>query len=285
MRLHELRTFISLVETKHFTKTAEQLYISQPTVSLHLKRLETHFGQALIHRHSFNKTIEISEAGQLVYRHAKEILHQVERLDQEMDELEGLVRGHLKIAATHTIYETMLEKMIHRFVNLYPEVVIDAKLMNQEQVEQAVLHYEIDLGLVEGVVEAPQIEVTPFTFDRLRVIGRRELDLSEATFIYREEGSAGRAALESWLATNDIVPQRIITVHSNRLVKQLIENGTGISMISERLAGEMLDSANYRFHNEDPVHKRTFQFVTLKGQPTRLSEKWMAMVVEEFKQN
>lgn len=75
MNFNELKTFVALVETKHFTKTADRLYISQPTVSLHLKHLEEHFGQSLIHRHTFNKTIEISEAGWIVYRHAKEILH------------------------------------------------------------------------------------------------------------------------------------------------------------------------------------------------------------------
>lgn len=275
MNFNELKTFVTLVETKHFTKTAERLYISQPTVSLHLKHLEEHFGQSLIHRHTFNKTIEISEAGRIVYRHAKEILHQTVRLEQEMDDLEGVTRGTLRIAATHTIYEAMLEQMIHDFLVAYPDVSVDARVMNQEQVEQALLHYEIDLGMVEGPHHSQQIEASPFATDRLRIIGHESLVLEQATWIYREEGSAARFALETWLATQKIVPKRIITVYSNRLIKQLITNGTGISILSERLAGTLLDSERFTTHDDSQIDQRIFQFITLKGETTRLSQKWM----------
>lgn len=275
MNLNELKTFVTLVETKHFTKTAEELYISQPTVSLHLKHLEERFGQQLIHRHSFNKTVKVSEAGEVVYRHAKELLHQVTRLDQEMDERIGITKGTLRIAATHTIYETMLEEMIHRFLLAYPDVSIDVQLMNQEQVEQALLHYEIDLGLVEGTIHLPQIEAVPFASDRLRIIGRRDLPLDQATWIYREDGSVSRLALESWLQHQQITPKRVITVHSNRLIKQLILNGTGISILSERLAGALLESADFKIHEGVIMKERTFQFITLKGEVPRLSQKWM----------
>lgn len=275
MNFNELKTFVTLVETKHFTKTAERLYISQPTVSLHLKHLEEHFGQSLIHRHTFNKTIEISEAGRIVYRHAKEILHQTVRLEQEMDELEGITRGTLRIAATHTIYEAMLEQMIHDFLVAYPDASVDARVMNQEQVEQALLHHEIDLGMVEGPHHSHQIEALPFATDRLRIIGHESLVLEQATWIYREEGSAARFALETWLATQAIVPKRIITVYSNRLIKQLIANGTGISILSERLAGTLLDSNRFKTHDDSRIDQRVFQFITLKGETTRLSHKWM----------
>jgi len=275
MNFNELKTFVALVETKHFTKTADRLYISQPTVSLHLKHLEEHFGQSLIHRHTFNKTIEISEAGWIVYRHAKEILHQAIRLEQEMDELEGITRGTLRIAATHTIYEAMLEEMIHNFLLVYPDVSVDARVMNQEQVEQALLHYEIDLGMVEGVHRSHQIEAVPFATDRLRIIGQHQLIPEQATWIYREEGSAARLALETWLQTQAIVPKRIITVYSNRLIKQLIKNGTGISILSERLAGSLLESERFQTYDDSQIDPRMFQFITLKGETTRLSQKWI----------
>ncbi|AFS69483.1 LysR family transcriptional regulator [Exiguobacterium antarcticum] len=275
MNFNELKTFVMLVETKHFTKTAEQLYISQPTVSLHLKHLEEHFGQSLIHRHTFNKTIEISEAGWIVYRHAKEILHQTTRLEQEMDDLEGITRGTLRIAATHTIYEAMLEQMIHDFLLAYPDVSVDARVMNQEQVEHALRHYEIDLGMVEGPHHSHQIDAIPFATDRLRIIGHESLVPEQATWIYREEGSAARLALETWLATQAIVPKRIITVYSNRLIKQLITNGTGISILSERLAGTLLESERFKTHDDSRIDQRMFQFITLKGETTRLSQKWM----------
>lgn len=207
MKLHELQTFITLVDTKHFTRTAELLFISQPTVSVHLKRLEEEVGQLLLLRHVFNSSIEVSDAGWIVYRHAKEMLFQEEQMQLELGELEGFVRGTLRLAATHTIYETVLEKMIHDFLEAYPEVSIDAKIMNHNQVEQALLHHEIDIGLVEEDPLVQNIKCIPFAQDQLYVIGRTELKMLEATWIFREEDSAARTALKRWLEKEKIKPQ------------------------------------------------------------------------------
>ncbi|MEI4463030.1 LysR family transcriptional regulator [Exiguobacterium indicum] len=278
MKLHELQTFVTLVETKHFTKTAEILFISQPTVSVHLKRLEEYVGQPLVLRHAFTTSLEISDAGWIVYQHAKEMLFQVEQMTQELDELKGFVRGTLRIAATHTIYEIVLEEMIHRFLKSYPEVSIDARIMNHDQVEQALLHHEIDIGLIEGAPLASRITCIPFAKDRLYVIGLKKLSMEKATWILREEGSAARQALTEWMRKNNIVPHKTITVHSNHLIQQLILNGTGISALSERLLEPFRTSEIYDIHTET-IEERTFQFVIPKDHPSRLALKWMDIVL------
>ncbi|MDW2884670.1 LysR family transcriptional regulator [Exiguobacterium artemiae] len=279
MKLHELKTFVTLVETKHFTRTAEQLFISQPTVSVHLKRLEEEVEQPLLLRHVFNTSIEVSDAGWVVYHHAKEMLFQAEQMQLELDELKGFVRGTLRLASTHTIYETMLEEMIHDFLIAYPDVSIDARIMNHDQVEQALLHHEIDIGLVEGDPLIQNINCIPFAKDQLYVIGRTGLNMSKATWIFREEGSAARTALIRWLDEQKIEPHKTITVHSNHLIRQLIMNGTGISTLSERFIQPLKKLKEYQVYAED-IENRTFQFAIPKEQPSRLALKWIEETIK-----
>ncbi len=280
MKLHELKTFVTLVDTKHFTRTAELLFISQPTVSVHLKRLEEDLGQLLLLRNVFNASLEVSDAGWVVYHHAKEMLFQAEQMQLELDELKGFIRGTLRLAATHTIYETILEEMIHDFLIAYPDVSIDARIMNHDQVEQALLHHEIDIGLVEGDPLVQNINCIPFAKDQLHVIGRTELDMLEATWIFREEGSAARVALMRWLEEKKIHPQKTITVHSNHLIRQLIMNGTGISTLSERFIQPLKKSNDYRIYAED-IEQRTFQFAIPKAHPSRLALKWIEETIKK----
>jgi len=281
VKLTELRTFVTLVETRHFTKTAEQLFLSQPTISVHVKRLEEDVGHSLLIRDSFAIGVEVSEMGWIVYRHAKEILFQLEQMQSQLDESEGVFRGTLRIGATHTIHEILLDDMIHLFSRAHPEVSLDIQLMNHDQVAAALKHREIDLGMIEGELTLDGMRQIVFARDQLHIIGAMHLALEDATWIVREEGSASRYALHRWLHASSIVPARTITVDANYLARQLILNGSGIGALSERLVTSF-PSESFTLHAKG-ISNRTFRYVLPEKMPTRLAERWIDFLETNWK--
>jgi len=281
VKLTELRTFVTLVETRHFTKTAEQLFLSQPTISVHVKRLEEDVGHSLLIRDSFAIGVEVSEMGWIVYRHAKEILFQLEQMQSQLDESKGVFRGTLRIGATHTIHEILLDDMIHLFSRAHPEVSLDIQLMNHDQVAAALKHREIDLGMIEGELTLDGMRQIVFARDQLHIIGAMHLALEDATWIVREEGSASRYALHRWLHASSIVPARTITVDANYLARQLILNGSGIGALSERLVTSF-PSESFTLHAKG-ISNRTFRYVLPEKMPTRLAERWIDFLETNWK--
>lgn len=272
MKLTELKTFVTLVETRHFTKAADQLFLSQPTVSVHLKRLEEEVGHPLLIRDSFATGIEVSDMGWIVYRHAKEMLYQLEQMQSQLDESEGVFQGTLRIGATHTIHEMLLDEMIRLFSSAHSEVSLNVQLMNHDQVTAALRHREIDIGMIEGEVALDGIKQIIFAEDQLHIIGAEDLPLEEATWIVREAGSASRYALDRWLQASGIIPARTITVDANYLARQLVLNGSGIAALSERLVGSF--PADFTLHAKG-ISKRTFRYLLPENMPTRLAERWI----------
>src|SRR4051812_3861590 len=108
-----MKVFVTVIEQKNFTRAAEILNISQPNVSLHIRNLENEFGTKLIHRSP--KQVQITEAGQILYRHAKQILLHFEEARHEINDLRHVVTGKLRVGASFTIGEYILPKVLAEY--------------------------------------------------------------------------------------------------------------------------------------------------------------------------
>ena len=126
----ELKTFIAVVDCKNFTKAAESLNLSQPSVSTHIKNLEAFFGVTLINRSVKQKSISITESGYVLYKRAKEMIGIFDVTVKEVKELSDSVRGSLKIGASSTIGEYILPKFISKFCLRYPEINLELLIDN-----------------------------------------------------------------------------------------------------------------------------------------------------------
>jgi len=219
--------------------------------------------------------------GWIVYRHAKEILFQLEQMQSQLDESEGVFQGTLRIGATHTIHEILLDDMIHLFSHAHPKVSLDIQLMNHDQVATALRHREIDLGMIEGELTLDGMRQIVFAKDQLHIIGATHLALEDATWIVREEGSASRYALHRWLDASSIVPTRTITVDANYLARQLVLNGSGIAALSERLVTSF-PSESFTIHAKG-ISNRTFRYLLPEKMPTRLAERWIDFLEANWK--
>lgn len=145
MELRHLRYFIRTAELLHFTKAAESLFISQPTLSIHIQQLEEELGSELFAR--VGRKVQLTEAGEIFLRHARRAVSEVEQAATEIDATTGLLRGHLSIAALPAFSSTVLPGWLTAFNTIHPEVNVSARSVTSEDIERGIVSGEISLAL------------------------------------------------------------------------------------------------------------------------------------------
>ena len=123
-----LRTFVTLVEVKNFTKTAEILHMSQPSVSLHIKNLEKEFQTNLLLRSP--KFLQITPTGEILYERAKQMITIYEQAKQEILEQQNTIKGELKIGASFTIGEYVLPYLLFDLHKDFPQLELEVVIGN-----------------------------------------------------------------------------------------------------------------------------------------------------------
>ena len=245
--LEELETFLAVAECRNFTKAAQKRNLSQPTVSVQIKKLEEYFGTFLIERTVRHKSIALTPAGKILQQSAK------------------------RIGASQTIGEYFLPEYLGRFAKTYNKLEPEIIIGNTQQIVKFLLNGEIDVGLVEGEVAEPGVKAEAFYHDKLVVItATGQQEAGSKRWIIREEGSASRAQWENYIKNNNIIVERKpIIFNTNFAVKEAVKNNLGLALISQYIAsraakrGEVAISAGY------PVAVRNFYCLTADGRAER----------------
>ena len=165
--IEELKTFISVVEFKNFTKAAKYLNLSQPSVSNHIKSLERYFDTKIIDRSIKQKNIYITESGEILYKRAKTILGLLNTTMDELHNTDTGVEGHLKIGSSLTIGEYILPSFLKEFCSKYPNIQIEVIIENTKSICDKLSNILLDIGLVEGAVNLPNLSQTYFYEDKM----------------------------------------------------------------------------------------------------------------------
>lgn len=241
--IEELKTFIEVVKYCNFTKAAKKVNLSQPTVSLHIKRLEAEFDAILVQRSNKNKEINITPEGKLLYEKGIEIIKQIEDIKSEISKTSSKERSILKIGASLTIGDHFLPGLVSGFTEEYPNIDIEVCIENTTHICKKVKGLEVDIGLIEGKADDYGARREKFYTDRMVLatandsnINKDEFtiqDLNNQVWISREEGSGTREYLNAFLKENSIKPRNIFVFSSNYAVKEAVQRGLGITLISE----------------------------------------------------
>ncbi len=236
-----LKTFIAVVEEQNFTRAAEKLSISQPSVSVHVKNLEMEFQTQLFIRSP--KTLKITPSGEILYDRAKQMVQIYENTKRDIYEQQHTIKGNLNIAASFTIGEYIIPPLLVDLYNEYPNLNFTVTIGNTNEVVKLVQLFHADIGLIEGNTEEKDVIVKPFMEDELTIIAppthplkdKKKLlidDLQNETWISREPGSGTREYVEHVIRTNGLQVNDLITISSNQGVKETVINGLGISALS-----------------------------------------------------
>lgn len=145
MEFSWIQTFITAAECENFRRTAEILYISQPSVSVHIKLLEQELGVLLFQREG--RKIKLTEEGRVYLQQAKELLAVYQNGLVKLNSFQQGFTAHFTLAISPLIADTILPYVLKRYCNHYPEVEISVKILESSDIEEAVLSEKVDLGL------------------------------------------------------------------------------------------------------------------------------------------
>lgn len=247
MTIDQLQIFLAVSQHMHFTRAAEALYITQPSVSAAIQSLEEQYGVKLFNR--VGRRIELTLAGKMLQVEAQKILNQVELTERGLQELNDLKRGELKLGASQTIGNYWLPHFISIFKQEYPNISVDCTLGNTTEISEGTVTGLFDLSLVEGEVEPSvlaSLEQQIVGGDCLQiVVGQSHpwfeqiavevTQLTNTAWVMREKGSGTRQQFEQVLRHWGIEPTQlnvILEMNSGDMVKAAVESGVGAAAIS-----------------------------------------------------
>ncbi|WP_271004502.1 LysR family transcriptional regulator [Listeria seeligeri] len=261
-----LRTYIRVVELKSFTKASEELHISQPAVSLQLKKLEQQYDTELIYRQA--KKFVLTATGEMLYHRAKQLEGLYKQVEDEISLYHHHLKGRLRIGASFTIGEYYLPKVIAKFHALYPDITIELIIENTAKIADKVELLQVDTGLIEGQINKKDLEISAFLDDEMCIVGPANGSMEEiengATWIAREEGSGTREYLDHVISTSGWnVIERVIA-WSNMAVKQMVLEGLGYTVISKCVVETEINRGKLRTFNEANTLLRKFSVLKNK---------------------
>lgn len=273
--IDELRTFVAVVEHKNFTKAAESIHLSQPSVSLHIRHLEEYFKTTLIQRSIKQKNIYITESGNLLYERSKQIISILEDTKDDLLDYTNVVKGRLRIGASFTIGEYFLPSFLGQFNKLYPDLELEVVIENTHNICEKINNFQVDIGLVEGSIPSSNYEIHHFYEDNMVLVvpynhywvnRKYSIDeLKNQTWISRENGSGTREYLEYFLSTNNINAKNVIVFGSNYSIKEAVKNNLGITFISSLVIETSLCSNEICILKTSQEYKRPFSYILQKG--------------------
>ena len=238
--LRQIEVFLAIAHHENVSRAAEQLSLSQSAASGALKELENQFDVQLFDR--IGKRLKLNEQGRLLRAKADKLLTLATELQESLSNDQGL--GNLKVGATLTIGNYLCVDLIEAYLALAPETHIDLAIANTERIKQELLNFDIDVGLLEGEIQHPELEIKAWRHDRmvcfcspehpLAAKGKISYEqLSQQTWILREIGSGTRQSFDK--AVGELGPQLKVRLEleQTEAIKRAVSKGLGLSCLSE----------------------------------------------------
>jgi DNA-binding transcriptional LysR family regulator len=261
--LRQLQVFLAVARDQSVSRAARDLAMSQSAASASLSDLERQFGVRLFDR--IGKRLQLSDLGRALRPRAEAVLDQARDLERALEDRRDI--GRLRIGATLTIGNHVAVPLMARLMREHPAAEVTLAVANTEEIARQVANFEIDVGLIEGEIEQPDLEVTPWRPDELVVFcapthpfarKRRlsDVDLRQAAWIVRERGSGTRQAFDR--AMRGLLPelQIALALQHTEAIKEAVAAGLGVGCVS-RLA--LRDAFAARTLHPCPVPHRDFR--------------------------
>ncbi|MDE3237007.1 MAG: LysR family transcriptional regulator [Bacteroidota bacterium] len=238
--LHQLRIFSVVVEKKSITKASEELNMTQPAVSIQLKKLQDQFDIPLTEL--INRKLYITDFGKQLYQTAEKILKDVEAISYHTTSFKGLISGKLRISVVST-GKYVMPYYLRDFLKLNPTVDLNMDVTNRDKVLESLAKNEVDFSLVSVNPNDIVVEEEVLMQNKIYMIGpyhaalKTDKKLPKTVFetlplIFREEGSATRLAMQQYFTKAGVAPAVKMELTSTEAVKQAVIAGLGYSVLS-----------------------------------------------------
>jgi DNA-binding transcriptional LysR family regulator len=238
--LRQLKVFERVARRLSFTRAAEELFLTQPAVSMQIKQFEENVGLPLFER--LGKKIYLTRAGEELYRLSRTISQQLEEAEALVEELKGTEGGRLLVAVANTVHYFGI-RLLAEFCRRHPKVRVSFKVTNRKGLLRQLEDNESDIVLMGQPPDDDSLEADAFLDNPVVVIapvnhplaGRDGIALDELrseTFIMREQGSGTRNSVERFLAERGVQLNVTMDMNTNDAIKQGVEEGLGLGIVS-----------------------------------------------------
>jgi DNA-binding transcriptional LysR family regulator len=239
--LHQLRVFVVAAKHLSFTKAAEELFLTQPTVSMQMKQLTKAVGLPLFEQ--IGKQLYLTQAGEILYESCQRIFSELGELESAIADMKGLKQGKLNLSAVTTT-KYFLPRIISPFCQKYPGVDLSLRFTNHERIWQYFHENQDDFYILSKlpdnvdvtahrILENPLIAIAPADHPLAKETYISFERFAEEPFIMREAGSGTRQALEELFQKYQLPLKIRLELGSNEAIKQAILGGLGISVLSK----------------------------------------------------
>ncbi|WDD96335.1 transcriptional regulator CynR [Burkholderia sp. FERM BP-3421] len=232
MLLRHIRYFLAVAEHGNFTRAADALHVSQPTLSQQIRQLEDALGVPLFDRSG--RGVRLTEFGEVYLRHARAALRQLDAGRRALHDVEDLQSGSLRLAMTPTFTAYLVGPLVERFHARYPKLTLSIREMPQEQIEALLLEDELDLGFAFEPVQLADIDAQPLWEEALALVAgpghhqaRRQrplapADLADEPLILLSRAFATRVNIDQYFAAHGVAPRVAIEVESLNALLEIV---------------------------------------------------------------
>lgn len=238
--LRQIEIFLKVAEFGSIARASEALFLTQPSVSIQVKKLSSAIGLPLYE--VIGKTLKLTEAGREVEASGREIFDAVNRLDDRINNLKGLQSGVLSICVASTA-KYFLPYILAPFCELYPGVEVELHIGNRDMVVDRLTNNIDDLYFFSELPSDINITSYPFLPNPIAVVASKQhsladrknliwKDIATQRFLMREPGSGGLIRVQEYLKRNKFTMQDVMTIESNEAIKHAVMANMGISIVS-----------------------------------------------------
>ena len=240
LTLQQLRLFEAVYRLGSYTRAAEELCITQPAVSIQIKRLEDQVGLPLFEH--IGKKNYSTAAGKATYAACLDILNRIKTFENSIEELKGTVRGTLQISVVTTA-KYFLPNLLGSFLQQYPEVEPKLKFTNRARVIERLMNNDDDFVVMGQIPDEDNLEAYPFLNNILGIVAYADHplankknitieELANQRFLIRESGSGTRNVFDRYLNKRNVKIEAYMELGSSEAIKQAVMAGLGIAVLS-----------------------------------------------------
>jgi LysR family transcriptional regulator, low CO2-responsive transcriptional regulator len=270
--LYPLHIFRLVARGGSVTRAAQELFISQPAVSAHLKALENAIGEPLFERTPHG--MQLTPAGATVLNQVNRLFALYEEIPSAVEAVRGRVRGEVIVAASSTPGAYLVPELLRQFQELYPEVRPVLRVGDSAEVLEWLLDYRAPLGVIGEMRIAESLQSVEIGSDRLQLVAAagdtlcrvkrvKPEHLRGRTLLLREQGSSTRAGSQSLLGDRLKEFERVVEVPSSEAIKQAVASGLGVAVLSS-WATRLEEAAGLLQPVRDPLLRHSRRFFLVK---------------------
>lgn len=273
MLLRHIRYFLAVAEHGNFTRAADGLHVSQPTLSQQIRQLEDTLGVQLFDRSG--RTVRLTDAGVAWQQYAHRALQDIAAGTRAIRDVQDLSRGSLRLAMTPTFTSYLVGPWVEAFNERYPGITLEIREMTQEQMEVLLAEDALDVGVAFGEVHSPEIEVDVLLVEALALVvarshphaGRRRewslYDFENERLVLLNQAFATRHHIDAYCKQHGVSPRVAVEVNSISAIIEIVRRGRLATILPAAIARENSELSTVALHPELP--RRTAVVLQRKG--------------------